>query len=144
MGVNEQSIVTATIRDAAGNLVKGKTISFSILDDETNGGIFPSASSTNSAGQASTVYTAGATTSAQDGVIIEACVSDDPTPPAPCDRVALTVARQQLFVTLGTSHLIATPLPTQYAKPYSVLVTDANGNPVANARRRAQPLSHAL
>jgi hypothetical protein len=37
-------------------------------------------------------------------------------------------------VTLGASHLIETPTNTQYAKPYSVLVTDGNSNPVTGAK----------
>jgi hypothetical protein len=48
--------------------------------------------------------------------------------------VTLTVAQQALFVTLGTSHLIEALSSTQYAKPYSVLVTDANSNPIQGAR----------
>ena len=48
-------------------------------------------------------------------------------------QVSLTVAQQALFVTLGTGNLILTPSNTQFALPYSVLVTDANGNPVTNA-----------
>jgi hypothetical protein len=66
--------------------------------------------------------------SAQNGVIITAAVGA-----AQPKQVMLTVAQQALFVTLGTGNLILTLSDIQFALPYSVLVTDANGNPVANA-----------
>jgi Bacterial Ig-like domain (group 1) len=125
---NQQSIITAVVRDAANNLVKNQRVSFT-LTDNTGGSIFPAAATTDSFGRASTVYTAGATPSAQDGVIVNAVVAETIG-----DEVRLTVAQQALFVKLGTSNLIQLLSDTQYAKPYSVLVTDANSNPVAGAR----------
>lgn len=136
----QQSIITAVVRDAENNLVKNQQVSF-VLTDSTNGFIFPASATTDSFGRASTVYTAGATASAQDGVIINAevvgtvgCDPTDAIPTGPCDQVRLTVAQQALFVKLGTGNLIQALSDTQYAKPYSVLVTDANANPIANAR----------
>jgi hypothetical protein len=135
----QQSIITAVIRDAANNLVKNKQVSF-ILTDSTGGSIFPASATTDSFGRASTLYTAGATPSAQDGVIIDAtvvgttgCNPTDAIPAGPCDEVKLTVAQQALFVKVGTGNLIQPLSDTQYAKPYVVLVTDANSNPVAGA-----------
>ncbi len=134
----QQSVITATVRDPQGNLVKNQTVIFS-LSDVTGGSIFPASAVTDSSGRASTVYTAGLVPSAQDGVIISAEIAGtppgcDPTNPIasgrPCHQVTLTVAQQSLFITLGTSNLIETPSSTQYAKPYSVLVTDVNGNGV--------------
>ncbi len=145
LGVNlpgdndQQSIVTAVVRDPEHNLVKNQQVSFT-LTDNTGGSIFPSSAITDSFGRASTVYTAGSSSSAQDGVHIEAevvgttgCNPADPVPAGPCDKITLTVSQQSLFVTLGTSHLIDTPSNTQYAKPYTVLVTDANSNPIEGA-----------
>jgi hypothetical protein len=136
----QQSIITAVVRDAANNLVKNQQVSF-VLTDSTNGFIFPASATTDSFGRASTVYTASSTASAQDGVIIDAevvgtvgCDPTDAIPTGPCDQVRLTVAQQALFVKLGTGNLIQALSDTQYAKPYSVLVTDANANPIANAR----------
>jgi hypothetical protein len=43
------------------------------------------------------------------------------------------VAQQELFVKLGTGNEIAELGTTQYQQPWNVLVTDANGGPVANA-----------
>jgi hypothetical protein len=133
LGVNasgstaQQSIITAIVLDVNGNLVKNQTVSFS-LTDITGGSIFPASAVTDSFGQASTVYTSGAVPSAQNGVIITAAVGA-----APPKQVRLTVAQQALFVTLGTGNVVQTPSNIQFALPYSVLVTDANSNPVANA-----------
>jgi hypothetical protein len=146
--LDQQSIITAVVRDARGNLVKNQTVSFTLMD-VSSGRIFPASAVTDSFGRASTVYAAGATPSAQDGVVIDAevidpvpatpCVrnpaSEPPEAPVsgPCSRVTLTVAEQALFVILGTSHLLEARSATQYAKPYSVLVTDANSNPISGA-----------
>jgi hypothetical protein len=133
LGVNatgstaQQSIITAIVQDENGNLVKNQTVSFS-LQDITGGSIFPAFAVTDSFGRSSTVYTSSAVPSAQNGVIITAAVGA-----AQPKQVMLTVAQQALFVTLGTGNLILTPSDIQFALPYSVLVTDANGNPVANA-----------
>ena len=133
LGVNatgstaQQSIITAIVQDVDGNLVKNQTVNFS-LTDITGGSIFPASAVTDSFGQASTVYTSGAVPSAQNGVIITAGVGA-----VPPTQVRLTVAQQALFVTLGTGNVVLTPSNIQFALPYSVLVTDANGNPVANA-----------
>jgi adhesin/invasin len=48
------------------------------------------------------------------------------------DTITLTVAQQALFVVLGTANQVQDLSTTQYALPYSVLVTDANGSPIAN------------
>jgi len=134
LGVNasgstaQQSIITAIVQDVNGNLVKNQTVSFS-LTDITGGSIFPASAVTDSFGQASTVYTSSAVPSAQNGVIITAAVGA-----VPPKQVMLTVAQQALFVTLGTGNLVLTSLsPILFELPYSVLVTDANSNPVANA-----------
>ena len=50
----------------------------------------------------------------------------------PCSQVALTVAQQAAFITLGTGNTILEPSPTLFHMPFVALVTDANGNPVPN------------
>jgi hypothetical protein len=146
LGVNQgdsddqQSIITAIVRDTSNNLVKNQTVSFSIFSDVSGGGISPPSAITDSFGRASTVYTAGAVPSAQDGVLIDAqAVGTGPcTPTAPrpraCDRVNLSVARQSLFITLGTGNEIFETRPTNYEMPFKAIVTDANSNPVAGVR----------
>ena len=125
LAVNQQSVITAVLRDAHNNLVKNQTVSFSLVD--VSGGQISTASAvTDSFGQSSTVYTAGAVPSANNGVMITATVD------TLMDTITLTVAQQALFVVLGTANQVQDLSTTQYALPYSVLVTDANGSPIAN------------
>ncbi len=124
----ERSTITATVRDANFNLVKGVTVNF-VLDDVTGGSISPASAVTNDFGQASTVYTAGTTSSALNGVKVDATVAGF----AITESVTLTVAQRSLFITLGTGNEVVEPNPTTYELPYSVLVNDAAGLPVQNA-----------
>jgi hypothetical protein len=131
LGVNapgnstQQSVITAVVRDAQGNLVKNQTVGFS-LKDVTGGQISPASAVTDSFGRASTLYTAGSVPSAKDGIVISAAIG------MVQDTIALTVTKQALFVILGTGNVVKILSDTQYALPYSVLVTDATGNPVTN------------
>ena len=126
---DQKSTITATVRDAAFNLVKGVTVVFT-LTDVTGGSISPASAVTDEFGQASTVYTAGSAASALNGIKVDAVVTGFP---AVNQSVTLTVAQRSLFITLGTGNTITEPTPTTYAYPYSVLVTDTAGLPVQNA-----------
>ena len=125
---NQQSIITAVVRDAQDNLVKNQTVSFSV-SDVSAGQIAPGFGITDSFGRASTVFTASPVTSGHESVMITASTALGTV----ADTISLTVAQQALFVVLGTANQVQSLSPTQYALPYSVLVTDANGTPVANA-----------
>ena len=70
--------------------------------------------------------------SANNGVSITATAVDSLGNPIR-STILLTVAQQALFVTLGTANNVRNLSSTQYALAYSVLVTDANGTPIANA-----------
>jgi hypothetical protein len=59
---NDQSTITAIVRDPNGNLVKKQTVSFS-LTDVTGGSLSVAQAETNSQGRAQTFYTARSTTS---------------------------------------------------------------------------------
>lgn len=126
---DQKSTITATVRDAAFNLVKGVTVTFT-LTDVTGGSISPASAVTDEFGQASTVYTAGTSPSALNGVTVNAAVTGFPV----SAEVKLTVAQRALFITLGTGNTIEEPDPQTYAYPYSVLVTDTAGLPVQNAQ----------
>ncbi|RKZ76504.1 MAG: hypothetical protein DRQ57_03595 [Gammaproteobacteria bacterium] len=119
----QQSEIVAVVRDPENNLVKGKRIDFT-LQDVTGGRLFPSSATTDSFGRASTIYTAGISPSAANGVKITAMVTDKPIVNA---STHLTVAAKSLFVTLGTGNEIEKDGPTRYKHPYTVLVNDANG-----------------
>jgi hypothetical protein len=127
---DQQSEIIAVVRDPNGNLVKNKTINFT-LTDVTGGSLSPSSAVTDAQGRASTTYTAGPTSSAQNGVRIDAQVVGSP---GVSNFVAITTARKALFITLGTGNIIEKPDAVRYVKPYGVLVTDASGNPVPNAQ----------
>jgi len=76
------------------------------------------------------VYTAGSTSSSANGVKITASVQGQPTVTS---AVALTVAKLQAFISIGTGNAILTnAAKTQYEKDYIVQVTDINGAGVAN------------
>jgi hypothetical protein len=125
----ERSTITATVRDANFNLVKGVTVNFTLFD-VTGGEISPASAVTDEFGQASTVYTSSSTASALNGVTVNAVVAGFPVVNA---AVNLTVAQRSLFITLGTGNTIVESDPTIYEFPYSVLVTDTAGLPVPNA-----------
>ena len=133
----EQSALTATVRDGANNLVKNKTVTFS-LEDVTGGTLTTASAVTDSQGRAQSTYVAGPTTSANEGVKITARVQGTSV----LDDVKLTVAQRQVFISVGTGNDIEKPTNlTQYAIPYVVQVTDSNGNGVANVPLQLSVLS---
>jgi hypothetical protein len=127
IGPAEQSAVTATVRDPAGNLVKNVIVQF-VLDDVTGGQLSVAQAITDSQGRAQTFYTSSSTTSANNGVIITASVQSAPLINA---SVALTVAQRELFISIGTGNTIFEPNSAQYRKEYAVQITDSQGNGVS-------------
>jgi hypothetical protein len=125
---NGQSQITAVVRDANGNLVKNQTVSF-VLTDVTGGALSVAQAITNSQGRAQTIYSATSTTSALDGVRIDATVQGT----AVTNFETLTVAQRELFISIGTGNQISEPNTAQYRKEWVVQVTDAQGNGVANS-----------
>ena len=124
----DTSTITATLRDANNNLVKNQIVRFSVFDI-SGGNISPSEAVTDSFGRASTTYTSGLAPSAKDGVVVTAAVDGTSV----SNTAKLTVGSKSLFIALGTGNQIAAEGATRYRLPYSVLVTDAAGNPVKNA-----------
>ena len=120
----DTSTISVIAKDLNGNLVKGKTIEFT-LTDTSGGNILPATAVTDSNGSASTVYTSNLV-SAQDGVSIIATVQDTPSQ---TDTVNLTVADRELFIALGTGNELQEPTTTTYNKQYSVFVTDVDSTP---------------
>ena len=133
----QTSTVSVVVRDAAGNLVKNKTVDFKLLVDTSGGVIFPASAVTDINGSASTVYTSANTSGNGDGngdsdgvgVKIEATVRDMPSV---TDTVNLTVADREVFIQLGTGNSIENTDETTYNKKYSVFVTDIDSTPVPN------------
>lgn len=123
----QTSTISAVVRDASGNLVKGKVINFR-LDDVSGGLISPNSATTDSNGIASTVYTSNAVSS-EDAVIVYADVSDNTSV---TDFTTLTVGDRAFDISLGTGNLIESPDDSSYSKEFSIFVSDSVGRPVAN------------
>lgn len=121
-----QSTITAVVRDPSNNLVKNKTIVFT-LNDVTGGTLTVGSAVTDSQGRAQTVYTASSVTSAASGVEIEATEQVS----GKTASTTLTVARRELFISMGTGNELEDDV-AQYRIPYVIQVTDANGNGVPN------------
>jgi hypothetical protein len=115
------------VRDASNNLVQGAVVEFTIISDQSGGTLSSPVASTAANGSAKVSFTAGAATTALDGVQIRARVQGTSI----SHTATLTVSRRALFITAGTGNTIATPSSTQYRQDYSVFVTDASGNPVS-------------
>lgn len=132
VAVNTSAAITAEVRDADNNLVKNQRVNFSFeVGSDPVGDIVPGFAETDSQGRATVTYTASSTASAKDGVKIKGEVIDDSNNPIGVDdTVALTVGAQSLRIVLGTGNTVDTSGgATIYRLPYSVLVTDAGGNP---------------
>ena len=132
----EQSAITALVRDPAGNLVKNQVVNFT-LTDVTGGSLSVAQAITNSQGRAQTFYTASTQTSASGGVQIDATVQGTLV----TDTVSLTVAQRALFLSIGTGNSIEEPNDAQYRVEFAVQVTDSQGAGVAGATVQVNVLS---
>ncbi|ALS98310.1 Ig-like domain-containing protein [Lacimicrobium alkaliphilum] len=124
----QKSTITAVLRDPQGNLVKGKTINFT-LDDVTGGSIDPAVAVTDSKGLASTVYTSNTVTTGQDAVVVTATEQQSSI----AESTSITVGNRAQFISLGTGNTIQEPDETSYLKVFTVFVTDVDSNPVSGA-----------
>jgi len=128
VGPNGQtSTITAVVRDAAGNLVKGKVINF-LVDDVSGGNISVNQATTDRSGIASTVYESNAV-STFEAVKVYATVDDDQSISS---FTSLTVGARAFDISIGTGRLIEIPTDSSYSKEFSVFVTDPDSNPVEN------------
>src|ERR1700722_6501238 len=129
IATQEQSTITAIVRDAAGNLVNNQTVAFK-LTDVTGGSLSFATVVTDTEGVAQTVYTASGTPSTSNGVIISATVQGTSIPAA---QTTLTVGGQTVFISLGTGNNISeNSSKTQFQMPWVVQAVDSSGNPVNN------------
>jgi Big-like domain-containing protein len=139
--VTNSSTISALVRDAANNLVKNASVSFTITSDPTGGTLTSSTGTTDVSGIASVTYIAGSISSGQVATAVTISATVDKigvnaiTPIT--TTTALIIAGQSLLLRLGTDNLITTntPVPT-YSKTYVAIVSDAAGNPVAGATVR--------
>jgi hypothetical protein len=132
----ERSQLVAIVRDAAGNPVQGKTVTFNAIEDLSGGRIEPGFATTDFDGTATVSYIAGTSTSPPNGVKIVATLPDFTLSSAPS---ALSVSKQSLFVNLGTNNLVGILTDqVSFEKQFSIVVTDATGNPAIGATVQAK------
>jgi protocatechuate 3,4-dioxygenase beta subunit len=127
----QQVTLRAVVLDSIsqGNPVKNARVAFSIVTDSSGGSLSqPSELLTGSDGSATISYIAGTTTTAVDGVVIQAAIQSPVT--AAVAKANLTVAKKSLFISAGTGNTILTPNAVTYQVDYVVFVTDAAGNAV--------------
>ena len=125
--VNQVGLV-ATVRDPVGNPVAGRRVNFTAITDGSNGTITPGSATTDASGQATSQFIPGGASTANNGVVISATVTDTSI----TGTASLTVNAQALFISIAASNVIANRDPQTYQKTFSVYVTDANGAPAGN------------
>lgn len=126
----EQSRITAIVRDANNNLVKGQRVLFNIAEDVSNGELSSPSGITDSLGRVSTVFTAGSSGTGSEGTVISATLESDTSIQ---DTTTLTVSEGALRLTIGTGNTIQEEGTAAYLKEWIVYVSDTNGQPVENA-----------
>lgn len=123
-----QAQVLARVTDLNGNPVKNQTVNFSRDADPSGGNLSQPSAVTDSSGQATVQYIAGATSTASDGIVVRGTVAGSGV----TDTATLTVSQSALFIALGTGNTIQNIDEQTYKKDYTVYVTDANGVAVPN------------
>ena len=123
-----QTTLEATVRDAAGNSVAGQLVNFVAIQDLSNGTLQPGSALTDSDRRAQVQFIPGGVSTSSDGVLLQATVAGTSVK----GTASLTVNGQSLFINLGFGNTSSNVDETTYSKPFSVYVTDANGNAVGN------------
>ncbi len=131
---SNSATISAVVRDSSQNLVKDALVNFNITSDPSGGGLSAASAVTDVSGTASVIYTAGNTSSAQNGVAISAtatAIGGNPIASV-VGTTTLTVSGQSVLVRLGTDNLASTNSPASptYSKTYAAIVTDTAGNPI--------------
>ncbi len=125
-----QSALTAVVRDAAFNPVPGVVVNFNAVADASGGSISPGSVTTDAGGMASAQFVAGPSSTANNGVWIQAALPASPGI-APADAF-LTVNGSALFISIARSNTLTAFDSSTYQKDFSVYVTDATGAPAGN------------
>ena len=129
--VNTASLVV-TVSNANGQPVGGAPVAFSILNPIGDETISPVIVYTNNQGTASSTFTSGSLSSGALGVNINASVVG--FSPAIEDNISIVIGGTPGSVVIGRgTTVLSINNDTAYQLPMSVLVADANGNPVQNA-----------
>jgi hypothetical protein len=139
---NQKATVLATVTDAVGNPVSGVTVDFNRCLDPSGGSLTQPSAVTSSSGQASVQYAAGPTSTASNGVLLQATVEGSSAITLPAcsagasnstnNTASLTVNQSALFIALGTGNTVVSLDTQTYQKDWVVYVTDSNGVAVSN------------
>lgn len=124
------SSIYATVTDDFGNPVKNVAVEFSSANLK-GGNLSPVTAVTDSDGKARITFTAGAISSEENELIIEATATDMPSVSS---TVSITVTERQLNVIIGLAGTVTeADTDTRYRKAGLVQVTDGAGRPVPDA-----------
>jgi hypothetical protein len=126
-----QAQVRATVKDAVGNPVQGAVVNFSKDADPSAGNLSQASATTDSNGQATVQFIAGATPTAADAVVLRGTVAGTGV----TGTATMTVNQSALFIGLGTGNQISNAPGTNntaYLKVWTAYVTDSNGAAVPN------------
>lgn len=129
-GTANQSTLEALVRDAAGNPVANRLVTFTAVKDLSNGQLSPGSATTDANGRAQVQFISGANSTPANDVLLRADVAGTNV----FGTTSLTVNGQALFINLAFGNTITNLDETTYSKPFSVYVTDATGNAVGNQR----------
>lgn len=124
----------ASVLNQADQVVGGAPVLFT-LSNTTGGGEFisPAIAYTDSSGVATSIFTSGSLGSDAAGVLVTATVMGGVG--TPTDSVSVVIGGTASSIGIGLSTKIAaTADDTAYEYAVSVIVADANGNPVPNAQ----------
>jgi hypothetical protein len=131
--VTNSVTLTATVKNASDQPVGSAPVSFSI-ENPTGGGetVSPVVAITNSFGKVLAKFTSGSTSSDAQGVTVRATIVG--SDPVIYDDRAIVIGGEAGSVVIGQGTKISTiNNDTAYQLPMSVLVSDSNGNAMANA-----------
>ncbi|WP_019571645.1 Ig-like domain-containing protein [Thioalkalivibrio sp. ALMg3] len=130
ISTEETSRIIASVRDDDEQPVQGVEVGFSVFD-QSGGDLLDSSALTDQFGRAEVTYRAGSIASSDAGVQITATATR-PDGSTTEDDVNLTVTAEALYISLGTGNTLRNVNDTTYGLPYTAVVTDSSGSPVAN------------
>ncbi|MCP4345271.1 MAG: hypothetical protein GY795_07065 [Desulfobacterales bacterium] len=129
-GVSNTVTLTATVRNAKDQVVGGAPVAFSV--DNSTGGerVFPPLAYTDNNGIVTTVFTSGTLSSGGEGVTVKAYVVGRSSIE---DTVNIIIGSTATSVFIGDATQLESIDTNTYRMLMTVMVSDANGNPVPGA-----------
>lgn len=124
---NGETTVTATVKDENGNPIDGETVYFSVEDNESGGELQSIIGLTDTNGQASVTYTAGASTGTD--TIKARAATNDVSGTGTVDITAGSIVVGSITVTAGTGTLVADGSSSTVIR---ATVLDTSNNPAPN------------